>query len=287
MKIAFIGVGLMGRPMVENLLAAGHSLILWNRTATKAQSFAARAVIAANVAEAIAQADVVITMLENGPIVRAVVFNEDSLAAFRPGTLFIDMSSIPPAMAREHAQWLDARGCYALDAPVSGGTIGAAQATLSIMVGGAQEAYARAQSLFSALGTARYMGEAGTGQVAKLANQAIVGITIGAVSEALLLAEKAGADPRAVREALLGGFAASRILELHGQRMIDRQFSPGARATVQLKDMGMIVGEAEQVGLNMPLAELTKTLYHDMVEGGFGDLDHSGLFVWLEKRSQA
>lgn len=287
MKIAFIGIGLMGKPMVENLLAAGHSLILWNRTEEKARAFAGQAHIAATVIDAIAQSDVVISMLENGPIVRALVFSEGSLAAFRPGTLFIDMSSIPPGMAREHAQWLEARHCMALDAPVSGGTVGAAQATLSIMVGGMREAFDRAASVFAALGTARYMGPAGTGQVAKLANQAIVGVTIGAVSEALLLAEKAGADPRAVREALLGGFAASRILELHGQRMIERQFAPGARATVQLKDMGMIVGEAEQVGLNLPLAELTRTLYQDMVAGGFGDLDHSGLFVWLEKLNKA
>ncbi len=282
--IAFIGLGLMGRPMVENLLAAGQHLVLWNRSRDKLSAFAHRARLAENPLQAIAQADIVISMLEDGPVVRQVLFAAEVVSAFRPGTLYIDMSSIPPAMAREHAQTLRERGCEALDAPVSGGTVGAAAGTLSIMVGGTPQAFERARPIFAPLGTARYMGEAGTGQVAKLANQAIVGITIGAVAEALLLASRAGADPAAVRDALLGGFAASRILELHGQRMIEQRFDPGARATVQLKDMGMIVAEAESCGLKLPLAEQTLALYREMVERGMGGLDHSGLFKLIESR---
>jgi 3-hydroxyisobutyrate dehydrogenase-like beta-hydroxyacid dehydrogenase len=282
MRIAFVGLGLMGQPMVENLLTAGMALLVWNRSPEKAARFKGRAEIVTTLSEAIEAADVVISMLESGPVVHDVIFSETSLQSFKPHTLFIDMSSIPPAMAREHAALLAERSCDALDAPVSGGTIGAANASLSIMAGGSKAAFERALPVLSALGKARYMGAAGAGQVAKLANQAIVGITIGAVSEALLLAMRAGADPVAVREALLGGFAASRVLELHGQRMIDRSFAPGARSTVQLKDMGMILAEADAAGLSLPLAAQTRQLYQDLVDGGLGGLDHSALFLQLE-----
>lgn len=293
MTVAFLGVGLMGRPMILNLARAGFTLLIWNRTRAKAESLRdvcpnpERVQVAATPAEAIAGAQVVITMLENGPVVREVAFSDEALRAWQPGTLFIDMSSIPPSMAREHAAWLVERACLALDAPVSGGTVGAEAATLSIMVGGAAVAFEQALPLLSVLGQPRRMGEAGTGQVAKLANQAIVGITIGAVAEALLLARAAGADPVAVREALLGGFAASRILELHGQRMIERRFQPGARARVQLKDLDMIRAAAADAGLSLPLVNQTGDLYRTMVEAGLGfdQLDHSALLLEIERRN--
>lgn len=282
MKIAFLGVGLMGAPMIENLIQAGHDLVLWNRTASKAEAFAGRAVIAATPAQAIAQAECVITMLENGPVVRSVALSETALAAYPKGGLLIDMSSSPPELAREIAGRLQVLDCDSLDAPVSGGTVGAKAASLSIMAGGPECAFQRAKPVFAALGHAHYMGAPGTGQLAKLANQSIVGVTIGAVAEALLLAERGGADPAALREALLGGFAQSRILELHGQRMIERSFEPGARSRVQLKDMNTIVDQAQQLGLSLPLAKKTQDLYEDLLRLGHESLDHSALYLALE-----
>ncbi len=192
------------------------------------------------------------------------------------------MSSIQPSVARRHAELAEERGAGYVDAPVSGGTVGAAEARLSIMAGGSETDVDRARPVFEALGKCTRIGPVGSGQLAKLANQAIVGITIGAVSEALLLAAKGGADPAAVREALLGGFAGSRILELHGQRMIDRDFAPGAPARIQLKDMRMILDEARAEGLTLPLAQQTHNEYLSLVANGHSDVDHSGLLLELE-----
>jgi 2-hydroxy-3-oxopropionate reductase len=285
-RIAFIGVGLMGGPMVSNLLEAGFGLTLWNRTRKKADVFAGRATIAASVQEALSEADVVISMLENGPVVDAVLYQSQALKQLSPGTTLIDMSSISPKMARHHAAQCQALGLFYLDAPVSGGTIGAAQKTLSIMVGGLKADFDRMKPVFGALGKATYIGPSGAGQLAKLANQAIVGITIGAVSEALLLAAKAGADPVAVREALMGGFAASRILELHGQRMIDRNFMPGATARVQLKDLDTILEEAKANHLQLPLSQRVFEEYQALVAAGHENVDHSGLLLYLESLNQ-
>lgn len=286
MQIAFIGVGLMGEPMVENLLSAGHELILWNRTRSKAERFLPRARVVERPEQAIGEARMVISMLESGPVTKEVVFSTPSLEAFHDGQIYIDMSSISPDQAREQARTLARKGVSVLDAPVSGGTVGAAEARLSIMAGGDEAAYERAKAVFSALGKPHYMGPAGSGQLAKLANQSIVGVTIGAVAEALLLAERGGADPVAVREALLGGFASSRILDLHGERMIRRDFAPGARSRVQLKDMNLILSEAEAHGLHLPLAEKTRELYDYLVAMGHEGLDHSALYLALEAGSQ-
>lgn len=284
--IAFLGIGLMGRPMAENLLKAGFTLTVWNRSGAKAEPLRDRATIADSAAQAVANADVVILMLENGPVVSEVLLAEAVLAALKPGALVIDMSSIPPQTARQHGETLATRQVAHLDAPVSGGTVGAAQASLSIMAGGAREDFERAQPVFQVLGRATYIGPQGSGQLAKLANQAIVGITIGAVSEALLLAAQGGADPAAVREALMGGFAGSRILELHGQRMIDRNFVAGARARVQVKDLRMILDEARAENLTLPLAQRVYEEYLGLLASGHEDVDHSGLLLHLEELNQ-
>ena len=283
MNVAFLGVGLMGRPMVENLIKTDHTLHLWNRTQSKLDPFKDQATCYSTPADVISTADIVITMLETGDVVESVLVNKETLHALQPGTLVIDMSSIPPEQARHHAALISSFGAQYLDAPVSGGTVGAEQATLSIMAGGEKSDFERAEPVFNALGKATYIGANGCGQVAKLANQAIVGITIGAVSEAMLLAAEGGADPVAVREALGGGFAASRILELHGQRMIDGDYSPGARSRVQLKDMRTILDEARFQHLTLPLAQRTHDSYLSLVSHGKEDIDHSGLIVELER----
>ena len=285
--IAFLGIGLMGAPMTRNLLDAGYPMTLWNRTASKCEPFANEASIAAAPAEAVADADLVITMLENGQVVEDVLVHQGAIGALKAGALVVDMSSVQPSLARELAGLVGERGAGFVDAPVSGGTVGAAEARLSIMAGGSEADVERALPVFKALGKCTRIGPVGAGQLAKLANQAIVGITIGAVSEALLLAAKGGADPAAVREALLGGFAGSRILELHGQRMIDRDFAPGAPARIQLKDMRMILDEARAEGLTLPLAQQTHNEYLSLVANGHSDVDHSGLLLELEHMNGA
>ncbi|WP_421862990.1 NAD(P)-dependent oxidoreductase [Motiliproteus sp.] len=281
-RVAFIGIGLMGLPMATNLLKAGYRPQLWNRTVEKTAPLEALgSEVCDSLEQALSDVDIVITMLETGPVVDQVLYQSGAYRCANAGTLFIDMSSIPPQMARQHAALLAQAGYHYLDAPVSGGTVGAEQATLSIMAGGELHDFDQAKALFQVMGTPHHVGPCGTGQLAKLANQAIVGITIGAVSEALLLAEAGGADPAAVRTALSGGFAASRILELHGQRMIERDFKPGARARVQLKDMQTIVAEAEQQQLHLPLARQTLAEYQAMIDQGLEELDHSGLFQHL------
>ena len=280
--IAFLGIGLMGAPMTRNLLNAGFPMTLWNRTASKCALFASEALIAGSPAEAVAAADVVITMLENSDVVEQVLVAQGAIDALKPGALVIDMSSIQPSVARRHGELVAEQGAGYVDAPVSGGTVGAAEARLSIMAGGSEADVDRARPVFEALGKCTRIGPVGAGQLAKLANQAIVGITIGAVSEALLLAAKGGADPAAVREALMGGFAGSRILELHGQRMIDRDFAPGAPARIQLKDMRMILDEARAENLTLPLAQQVHNEYLALVANGHSDVDHSGLLLELE-----
>ena len=280
--IAFLGVGLMGAPMVRNLLDAGYPMTLWNRTGSKCEPFADKATIAGTPEDAVRDADIVITMLENGDVVDDVMVAQRGIAALKAGAVYIDMSSVQPSLARRHAALAKEQGAGYVDAPVSGGTVGAEQATLSIMAGGAGADVERVRPVFEVLGKCTPIGPVGAGQLAKLANQAIVGITIGAVSEALLLAAKGGADPAAVREALMGGFAGSRILELHGQRMIDRDFSPGAPARIQLKDLRMILDEARSEGLTLPLSQQVHNEYQSLIANGHSDVDHSGLLLELE-----
>jgi len=273
----------MGRPMVTRLLDAGYEMNLWNRSSEKSAIFSERATIADQPTMALKNADIIITMLENGDVVDEVIFKNNTFKAIKPGALFIDMSSIPPSVARSHSQLIKSQNAAYLDAPVSGGTVGAEQGTLSVMVGGLKTDFDQALAVFSALGCATHIGDVGCGQLCKLANQAIVGITIGAVSEALLLASEGGADPQAVRTALGGGFAASRILELHGQRMIDRDFKPGATARVQLKDLRTILDEARAENLSLPLSQRCYESYLSLVANGHENVDHSGLLLELEQ----
>lgn len=282
-SIGFLGIGLMGAPMVSRLLDAGFDLTLWNRTAGKAEHFADRVRIAGSAADAVADADVVITMLENGEVVDQVLYRSGAIQQLKQGALVIDMSSIEPGRAREHGVVVAKQGGSYLDAPVSGGTRGAEAGSLSIMAGGEDDAFARAMPVFQAMGRATSIGPVGSGQLAKLANQAIVGITIGAVSEALLLAAKGGARPEKVREALLGGFAGSKILEQHGERMLQRNFQPGAPARIQLKDLRMILDEARTEGLSLPLSQRVFEEYRALLASGHGEVDHSGLLLELER----
>lgn len=283
-KIAFLGIGLMGGPMARRLLAAGEDVTVWNRTRAKAEALATEgARVAASAADAVREADIVIAMLDSGSVVTDVLFAQGVADALPRGSVFVDMSSIPPSVARDHAARLAERGVDHLDAPVSGGTVGAAEGTLAIMAGGDQAVFDRVQPVFAPMGRSLRVGPSGAGQLAKLANQTIVGVTIGAVSEALVLAEKGGADPAAVREAIRGGFAESRILDLHGQRMVDRDFAPRAKVTTQIKDLETILATAGEIGLDMPLARATLESYERLRDRmGGGELDHAALFLAVE-----
>ena len=286
LRIAVLGIGLMGRPMALRLQEAGHEVHAWNRTLAKAEPLGAFGIhVHASLADAVRHADVVVSLLENGPVVGHVLFGLGAAQAMRRGALFIDMASIQPSEARDHAARLGEMGLSHLDAPVSGGTVGAENGTLAILVGGRPADFARAQPVFAAFGRATLVGPHGAGQLTKLANQMIVGITIGAVAEALLFAAKGGADMAKVREAISGGFADSRILQLHGQRMVERDFAPHGRMTVQLKDMRNALATAHEIGFDAPITALFERLYAEGVEHGLGELDHSGLFVELASRN--
>lgn len=279
-RIAFLGTGLMGQPMAANLLRAGFPLNAWNRSADKTQPLAALGGSACETpTRAVQDADIVITMLLNGEIVETILAEIEPF--LRSGQLVIDMSSIAPRMARAHAARLKQQGIDYLDAPVSGGTVGATEATLAIMAGGGSDAFERAKPIFSAMGRATLVGPNGAGQLAKLANQAIVAITIGAVSEALLLAKGGGADPAAVRSAITGGFADSRILNLHGARMLTGNFAPGGPIVTQIKDLRNILDEAADIGLELPFVQLAYRLFQEAATNGLGGLDHSALYKHL------
>ncbi len=285
-KIAFLGTGSMGLPMARRLCEAGHALQVWNRTPGKAAALAALgAAVHARASTAVATADMVVGMLENGPVVEDVLFAQGVAAAMKPGALFIDMASIQPREARDHAARLGALGIAHLDAPVSGGTGGAERGTLVIMAGGKAAEFERALPLLQVFGRATHVGSHGAGQLTKLANQMIVGITIGAVAEALLFAAKGGADMAKVKEAITGGFADSRILQVHGQRMVERDFAAHARLSIQLKDMHNALATAQEIGFDAPVTTLFEQLYADGMEHGLADLDQAGLFVELASRN--
>lgn len=282
--IAFFGTGLMGAPMAMNLLQAGHRVTVWNRTPEKARAVVEAGARPAENAPAAAQAaEVVFTMLSDAAAVHEVLFEHGVADVLRHGALVVDCSSIPPAAAREHARDLGERGILHLDAPVSGGPSGAEAATLAIMVGGEDGAFARGRPLLEALGRPTLVGPAGAGQTAKLSNQVIVALAIGAVAEGLLLAEAGGADPAKVREAMTGGFADSAILQIHGQRMMERTFVPGGPARVHLKDLRTILDAAGESRLRLPLSQAVAKLFEDLVEHGGGDYDHSAVLLELER----
>ncbi|MBO0126072.1 2-hydroxy-3-oxopropionate reductase [Agrobacterium sp. OT33] len=285
MNIGFIGLGVMGRPMAENLIDAGHALVL-NRIKPLSQHLLDKGGKAADTPRAVAQsADIVILMLPDTPDVEAVLFGKDGVAeGLSKGKLVIDMSSISPVATKDFAARIEALGCDYLDAPVSGGEVGARSASLTIMIGGRQAAFDRARPLFEAMGkNITLVGGVGDGQTAKVANQIIVGLTIEAVSEALLFAKRAGADPAKVRSALMGGFAASRVLEVHGERMVRETFDPGFRMRLHRKDMTLAVDAARALDLALPNTAIVQQLMNAAIAGGDGDQDHSALIRTLER----
>ena len=286
MDIAFIGTGIMGRPMASHLQAAGHQLrLVSHRSPAPEELVAGGAQVAQSVSEAVSDADAVILMLPDTPDVERVLFGDESvISALRAGTLVIDMSSIDPLATKAFAGKVAAAGGRFLDAPVSGGEVGAKAASLTIMVGGSEEDYARAMPLFEKMGkNITRIGEVGSGQIAKVANQIIVALNIEAVGEALLFAAMAGADPAKVREALMGGFAASRILEVHGERMIKRTFDPGFRIALHQKDLGLALSAAKSLGLALPNTAQAAQLMSVCVAHGGAGWDHSALVKALEQ----
>lgn len=285
--IGFIGLGLMGKPMARNLAAAGARMIVHNRSQAPVDALVSEGMIAGGSPRGVAaDADVVILMLSDTPAIEKVLMDETDgvLKGLNPDTLVIDMGTTRVPETRAFAAAVSALGCRYVDAPVSGGTIGAENGTLTIMVGAEEAAYARAHPILAVLGKKiTHVGGVGTGQVAKAANQVIVGLNIGAVAEALTLARHAGADPARVREAISGGFAESRVLEVHGQRMIDDTFVPGAKATTQRKDMDQALQLAAELGIELPATRLNRDLYDWLIEHGGADLDHAALIKAIDR----
>ena len=288
MRVGFVGLGIMGRPMALNLLKAGHSLIVWARRAeSMAPLLEAGASGASDPAGVAAQADVVFSMVADAPDVREVMLGPKGVVAgVHPELIAVDMSTIPPAAARSIGSDLAERGVSFLDAPVSGGEVGAIGGTLSIMVGGDRTAFDQVQPLLAAMGkNIVYIGGSGTGQVAKAANQILTGVGVLAVAEAMAFARKNDADPARVREALMGGFAGSKILENHGQRMLDRNFKPGFKSWMHEKDMNIVMQTAHELGLYLPAAAATAQMYKAMVGSGMGEEDSIAVLKLLEKLS--
>ncbi|OCR25132.1 2-hydroxy-3-oxopropionate reductase [Pseudomonas syringae] len=285
--VAFIGTGIMGKPMVSNLLQAGYPVQIWNRSAAKAAELAAHgASIFETAAQAADGAQVLVCMLSDGPTCDQILFGEGGAAlALAEGALVIVMSSIPVETAVEHARLCAAQGLRYLDAPVSGGERGAREASLAIMVGGDAAAFEQGRAVLDVMGRAVHVGPAGTGQLSKLVNQLIVASTIATVAEGLLLAERGGADPAKVHQALLGGFVDSPIWRQHGQRMLDNDFTPGGAAKWQLKDTHTALAQARTLGLTLPVANLVDGLFQAMVEAGDGELDHAGLIRQLRRHN--
>lgn len=284
-SVAFLGTGLMGAPMCRHLHASGAEVRAWNRTVEKARSVADGITVAETPAAAAKDARACVIMLSDGSACREVLFDRGAAEALAPGALVIVMSSVGQTEALEMAQRVEAAGLRWIDAPVSGGTPGAEAASLSIMVGGAEADVEAARPILSIMGTVVHIGPAGTGALTKLINQTAVASTIATVAEALLMAEAGGADPARVREALMGGFAASRILELHGQRMISGDFSPGGPAHYQLKDTQAARDVAAALDLDLPILDQVNSLFDDLVAHGDGDLDHAALLLELRRRN--
>ena len=287
LKIGFIGLGIMGAPMAGHLLKAGHQLFVYTRgkvPADIADSRATQCLSARGVAE---RADIVITMVPDTPDVADALFSEHGVASgLTPGKVVVDMSSISPVETKQFAQRIEALGCDYLDAPVSGGDVGARNATLSIMVGGKTEVFERVKPVFEAMGkNITLVGDSGAGQTCKVANQIVVALTINAVAEGLLFASRAGADPAKVRQALMGGLATSRILEVHGERMIKRTVEPGFRIALHQKDLNLALGAAKSLGLALPATAQAQQLFSACVAHGGAAWDHSGLVRALEKMS--
>lgn len=287
-KIGFIGLGAMGKPMTRNLMKAGYALNVLTRTRSKIEDVLADGATWCDTPKQVAQkSDVVITNLPDTPDVEQVIAGKDGVFdGARPGMLIIDMSTISPIAARELARQAEARGCDFLDAPVSGGDIGAQNATLSIMVGGKESAFNRALPIFQVLGkTILHIGDSGAGQITKAANQIMAAINMEATCEALVFAAKAGVDPAKVRQALMGGAAYSRSLEFHGQRVLDRNFKPGFRLRLHRKDLDIAMAAGKEFGIVLPVTAQVREMMTASLNAGQGDLDNSSLVMLLEKLS--
>ena len=278
--VGFIGLGIMGKPMAQNLLRAGYSLVVLNRSRAAVDELVAEGAKAGDSPRDVAaRSQVVITMLPDSPDVESVVLGNDGVAQGIDGAaLYIDMSTIAPASARKIAEALGKRGVDVLDAPVSGGEQGAKNSALSIMAGGSDAAFERAKPILEALGkNIVHVGPSGAGQVTKACNQIVVGVTLEAVAEALALAEASGVDPVKVRAALLGGFAQSKVLEVHGQRMIERNFVPGFKAKLHRKDMNIAAQAGDERALDLVAAKLVRERFDELLAKGEGERDHSAL----------
>jgi 2-hydroxy-3-oxopropionate reductase len=284
-NIGFIGLGIMGAPMAGHLIAGGHTVHTYTHGATPAALVEAGAKACTSGAEVARAADIIITMVPDTPHVEDALFNAEGVAAgLSPGKIVVDMSSISPVATKGFAQRIQALGCDYLDAPVSGGEVGAQAASLTIMVGGSEAAFERVKPLFELMGrNITLVGGNGDGQITKVANQIIVALTIEAVGEALLLAAKAGADPARVRQALMGGFANSRILEVHGERMVKRTFDPGFRIELHQKDLNLALTTGRQLGVPLPNTATAQELFNACAAHGGAGWDHSALVRALEK----
>lgn len=283
-KISFIGIGLMGLPMAKNLLKAGYSLKVYNRTLTKTEVLKKHnAEIANSIKEAISDSEVIITMLSDDQAVNEVMKNDEFLNNIKSGATVIDMSSVKPETAKLHGTNLKLKNINYLDAPVSGGTTGAEKASLAIMVGGEQKVFDDHLDILKTMGNATLVGPLASGQISKLANQIIVSLTIGAVAEAVTLCEKSGADPTKMIKALTGGWADSKILQTHGLRMIKNDFEAKGKTSTQLKDMNNILGCAKSYNLYLPISTLVKEMYNNLVKNGHSNEDHSSLYKEIKR----
>ena len=283
-NIGFIGIGLMGFPMAKNLLKSGYNLKAFNRTQNKSdklKEFGAE--ISTSIKDAVTNSDVIITMLTDDAAVEKVMSSEEFISNIKEGATVIDMSSVNPVLTIKYSKKLKEKKINYLDAPVSGGTIGAEEATLAIMVGGDEETFNNCYELLKKMGNPTLVGPVSSGQISKLANQIIVGVTIGAVAEAITLCEKSGTNPNKMIEALSGGWADSKILQTHGKRMIDKDFTPKGKTTTQLKDMTNIVNAGKAAETHLPISSLIKEMYKDLVADGHGNTDHSSLYNAIEK----
>ena len=286
-KIGFIGIGLMGLPMAKNILKSGYKLTAFNRSPNKADLLKEFGVeIAKSLGELVNNSDVIITMLTDDKAVDEVMNNQNFVENLKSGKILIDMSSVKPITAKKHANSLKLKDINYLDAPVSGGTIGAEEATLAIMIGGDQNVFNEVKDLLKTMGNPTLVGPVGSGQVSKLANQIIVGLTIGAVAEAVTLCEKAGADPIKMISALSGGWADSKVLQTHGKRMINKDFTPKGKTSTHLKDMNNILECANNFNTHLPISNLVKEMYKNLVENGCGNDDHSSLYKEIERMNQ-
>ena len=286
-RIAFLGTGLMGAPMAANLIKAGFTLTVWNRTRSKTDPLAkAGATVAEGPADCVEGADYILSILDSGPVVREVFFDSGAADKMKRGAVFIDMASIPPKMAKEHAAWLKERGVGHLDAPVSGGSLGAAEGSLAIMAGGDKADFDRTEGdgVWKPLGRASYVGQAGSGQIVKLANQIMVACNIASVAQGLLFASQGGADPAQIPVALAGGHADSRVLQEHGRRMISRTFRPGAPIRNFVKDLDTVLANADEIGLkNLPVVRQVRDAFKELYDEGRQQWDHSAFLLYLEK----